>query len=91
MSMNRRGLLATGAAGAALATPHLAQAQPQVVWRCAGSFPKSTDVLWGVQEMFARRVGELTGGARGQKATAVHERETPCRRSFSTRRRTTWP
>jgi TRAP-type mannitol/chloroaromatic compound transport system substrate-binding protein len=61
--MNRRGLLAAGAAGTALAAPNLAAAQPQVMWRCAGSFPKSTDVLWGVQEMIARRVGELTGGA----------------------------
>src|SRR5687767_8246501 len=73
MSMNRRGLLAAGAAGTALATPHLAQAQPQVIWRCAGSFPKSTDVLWGVQEMFARRVGELTGGAFQIKPFAAGE------------------
>jgi TRAP-type mannitol/chloroaromatic compound transport system substrate-binding protein len=63
MSMDRRGLLAAGAAGATLAAPHLASAQTQVLWRCAGSFPKSTDVLWGVQEMIARRVAELTGGA----------------------------
>ncbi|MFC7472921.1 TRAP transporter substrate-binding protein [Dankookia sp. GCM10030260] len=63
MSMKRRGLLAAGAAAPALATPMLANAQPQVLWRCTGSFPKSTDVLWGVQELFARRVGELTGGA----------------------------
>ncbi|WP_149536798.1 TRAP transporter substrate-binding protein [Siccirubricoccus phaeus] len=61
--MNRRGLLAAGAAGTALATPKLASAQPQVMWRLASSFPKSTDVLWGVAELLSRRVAELTGGA----------------------------
>ena len=61
--MNRRGLLAAGAAAPVLAAPNLASAQPQVLWRSAGSFPKSTDVLWGVQEMISRRVAELTGGA----------------------------
>ena len=52
-----------GAPAGLLAAPRLASAQPQVLWRCAGSFPKSTDVLWGVQEMISRRVAELTGGA----------------------------
>ena len=62
--MERRGFLAGGAAGtAALAAPSIAAAQPQVQWRCAGSFPKSTDVLWGVLELLSRRVAELTGNA----------------------------
>jgi TRAP-type mannitol/chloroaromatic compound transport system substrate-binding protein len=62
--MERRGLLAGGAAGTvALAAPSIAAAQPQVQWRCAGSFPKSTDVLWGVLELLSRRVAELTGNA----------------------------
>jgi TRAP-type mannitol/chloroaromatic compound transport system substrate-binding protein len=73
MSMNRRGLLAAGAAGTTLAAPNLANAQPQVMWRCAGSFPKSTDVLWGVQEMISRRVAELTGGAFQIRAFAAGE------------------
>ena len=71
--MNRRGLLAAGAAGSVLATPNLANAQPQVLWRSAGSFPKSTDVLWGVQEMISRRVAELTGGAFQIRAFAAGE------------------
>src|SRR5215217_2226008 len=62
--MERRGFLARGAAGAtALAAPSIAAAQPQVQWRCAGSFPKSTDVLWGVLELLSRRVAELTSNA----------------------------
>jgi TRAP-type mannitol/chloroaromatic compound transport system substrate-binding protein len=66
--MDRRGFVKGAALGApaaaALAAPNLANAQqPQVLWRCASSFPKSVDILWGVQEMIAKRVGELTGGA----------------------------
>jgi TRAP-type mannitol/chloroaromatic compound transport system substrate-binding protein len=72
--MNRRGLLAGGAVTtAALATPNLAAAQPQVLWRCAGSFPKSLDTLWGVQEMISRRVAELTGNAFQIRAFAAGE------------------
>lgn len=61
--MKRRVLVAGGAMAPALATPYLAAAQPQVQWRCPGSFPRSTDVLWGVQELIAKRVAELTSGA----------------------------
>ena len=64
--MNRRRFVAAAAAGAPaglLAAPNLAAAQPQVHWRLASSFPKSTDVLWGVSELLAKRVAELTGGA----------------------------
>ena len=51
MSMNRRGMIAAGGAAPLLAAPRLASAQPQVVWRLASSFPKSTDVLWGVSDV----------------------------------------
>jgi TRAP-type mannitol/chloroaromatic compound transport system substrate-binding protein len=65
--MNRRRLLARGAAGAAgaatLATPKLASAQPRIRWRCPGSFPKSLDTLYGTQDYIARRVSEMTDGA----------------------------
>lgn len=64
--MNRRRFVTAAAAGAPaglLAAPNLAAAQPQVSWRLASSFPKSTDVLWGVSELLAKRVAELTGGA----------------------------
>src|SRR6476659_4395327 len=65
--MNRRRLIASGAAGAAgaatLVTPNLASAQPRIRWRCPGSFPKSLDTLFGTQEYIAKRVSELTDGA----------------------------
>ena len=65
--MDRRGFVRGAALGAPaaglLAAPRLASAQPQVQWRLASSFPKSTDVLWGVAELLQRRVSELTGGA----------------------------
>jgi TRAP-type mannitol/chloroaromatic compound transport system substrate-binding protein len=65
--MNRRRLIASGAAGAAgaatLVTPNLASAQPRIRWRCPGSFPKSLDTLFGTQEFIARRVSEMTDGA----------------------------
>ena len=65
--MNRRRLMASGAAGAAgaaaLATPNLASAQPRIRWRCPGSFPKSLDTLYGTHEHIAKRVAEMTDGA----------------------------
>ena len=62
--MDRRHLMAGGAAGAAaLATPRLASAQPKLRWRCPGSYPKSVDTQWACHELFCRRVGELTDGA----------------------------
>src|SRR3712207_8688253 len=65
--MNRRHLVARGVAGATvgtamLAMPNLAGAQPRIQWRCAGSFPKSLDTLYGNQEYICRRVSELTDG-----------------------------
>jgi len=62
-SVNRRRLLAAGGAAATLGAPHLANAQPRVNWRCAGSFPKSLDTLYWNQETICRRVSELTDGA----------------------------
>src|SRR3712207_8326545 len=62
--MDRRHLMAGGAAGAAaLATPRLASAQPRLRWRCPGSYPKSVDTQWACHELFCKRVGELTDGA----------------------------
>ena len=64
--MDRRRFIASGAAGAAVATvaaPHVANAQPRVRWRCPGSFPKSLDTLYGTQEHICRRVSEITDGA----------------------------
>ncbi|WP_149539014.1 TRAP transporter substrate-binding protein [Siccirubricoccus phaeus] len=60
--MNRRGFVAGAmAAPAALATPALAQgALPEIRWRCASSFPKSLDTIYGAGEHVARRVAALT-------------------------------
>jgi TRAP-type mannitol/chloroaromatic compound transport system substrate-binding protein len=65
--MNRRKFLARGAvaaAGAAAVTQAVAQSKdlPQIRWRCASSFPKSLDTIFGGGEVVAKRVGELTGG-----------------------------
>jgi TRAP-type mannitol/chloroaromatic compound transport system substrate-binding protein len=65
--MNRRKFLARGAvaaAGAAAVTQAVAQSKdlPQIRWRCASSFPKSLDTIYGGAEVVAKRVGELTGG-----------------------------
>ena len=60
--MHRRHLAgAVAAAGAAtLATPALAQAMPEVRWRCASSFPRTLDTIYGAGEHMCRRVAELT-------------------------------
>ncbi len=50
------GVLAAGTA------PAIVQAQAQVRWRLASSFPKSLDTIFGAAEVFAKKVGELTGG-----------------------------
>ena len=50
------GVLATGLA------PAVVQAQAQVRWRLASSFPKSLDTLYGAAELMAKKVGEMSGG-----------------------------
>jgi len=65
--MNRRkflsragfGVISTAAAAQAVAqTPAL----PEVRWRCASSFPKSLDTIYGGGETIAKRVAAITGG-----------------------------
>ncbi len=61
--MDRRSLIARGLAGApvvALATPAIAQTMPELRWRCASSFPKSLDTIYGAGEHVAKRVAALT-------------------------------
>ena len=53
---------AAAAAAAALTTSADAAALPTLTWRCASSFPKSLDTLYGGLERFAKRVGEITEG-----------------------------
>ena len=49
------GVLAAGAAPAV-------HAQAAIRWRLASSFPKSLDTIFGAAEVFAKKVGEMSGG-----------------------------
>src|SRR4051794_28684909 len=63
--MDRRRLIAGGAVAAgtaALAAPAIAQSTPEVRWRCASSFPRSLDTIYGAGEHAAKRVAALTDG-----------------------------
>ena len=62
--MSRRSFIKnTGLAGilAAGTAPAFAQT-PTVKWRCASSFPKSLDTIYGAAETAAKVVSEVTGG-----------------------------
>jgi TRAP-type mannitol/chloroaromatic compound transport system substrate-binding protein len=50
------GVLAAGVA------PAIVNAQANVRWRLTSSFPKSLDTLFGVNDVFAKKVSEMTGG-----------------------------
>jgi len=62
--MKRRNFVKTGGAGlaatAALASPALAQSAPEVRWRCATSWPKSLDTVFGAAETISRIVAAVT-------------------------------
>ncbi len=63
--MDRRRFIAGGAvagSSVALAAPALAQGMPEIRWRCASSFPRSLDTIFGAGEHVARRVAALTDG-----------------------------
>lgn len=49
------GILAAGAAPAV-------HAQAALRWRLASSFPKALDTIYGAAEVFAKKVGEMSGG-----------------------------
>jgi len=49
-----------GVAGAVVAKPAIAQSMPETKWRCAASWPRSLDVLYGTAEVFANAVAEAT-------------------------------
>ena len=54
-----------GSAGAlvaagAVAAPAVAQSMPEIRWRLTSSFPKSLDTLYGLTEVFVKRVAEIT-------------------------------
>ena len=63
--MERRSFITKAAAGiavSALAAPAIAQGNPTINWRLASSFPKSLDTIFGVTEIFSKRVAQLTDG-----------------------------
>ena len=49
------GVLAAGAAPAV-------HAQAAIRWRLASSFPKALDTIYGAADVFAKKVGEMSGG-----------------------------
>ncbi|HEX2531134.1 MAG TPA: twin-arginine translocation signal domain-containing protein, partial [Burkholderiaceae bacterium] len=63
--MERRSFLKKAAAGVsvgAVAAPALAQAQPNIQWRLASSFPKSLDTIFGGAETFSKVLSRMTNG-----------------------------
>ena len=65
--MKRRQFINTTGAGmagilAAGVAPAFAQGGPEVKWRCASSFPKSLDTIYGAAEVMSKRVAAATGG-----------------------------
>jgi TRAP-type mannitol/chloroaromatic compound transport system substrate-binding protein len=60
----RKFLTAAGATAAAtvIAAPAMAQANPEIKWRLASSFPKSLDTIFGAAEVFAKAVSDMTDG-----------------------------
>ncbi|MDP3843334.1 MAG: TRAP transporter substrate-binding protein [Oxalobacteraceae bacterium] len=63
--MERRSFLkkATVSVGAgAIAAPAIVNAQSQVRWRLASSFPKALDTIFGAADVFAKAVSAMSGG-----------------------------
>lgn len=62
--MQRRKVLKViGAASTSiLAAPAIAQSQPVIRWRCASSYPKSLDTVFGATEIVSKTVSEMTDG-----------------------------
>ena len=50
------GILAAGVA------PAITHAQQNIRWRLTSGFPKPLDTIYGAAEVFAKKVGEMTGG-----------------------------
>ncbi|QNK71964.1 TRAP transporter substrate-binding protein DctP [Variovorax sp. PAMC28562] len=62
--MNRRSLIKNAGIAGILAAgiAPAVHAQAAVRWRCASSFPKSMDTIFGTSEVFVKRVSDMTGG-----------------------------
>ena len=63
--MKRRNFLATAGAGlaaGAVASPAIAQSNPEIRWRLTSGFPKSLDTIYGGADFLAKFVSEATEG-----------------------------
>lgn len=61
--IKKAGLVGSGAAAASvLAAPAIAQTAPKITWRCASSFPKSLDTIYGAAQTMANHVKAATDG-----------------------------
>jgi TRAP-type mannitol/chloroaromatic compound transport system substrate-binding protein len=61
--MKRREFLKAAGGGlavSAVAAPAVAQSMPEIKWRMTVSWPKSLDTLYGGNELFVKRMAELT-------------------------------
>jgi TRAP-type mannitol/chloroaromatic compound transport system substrate-binding protein len=61
-SFIQRAAVGTAGAAAVIAAPAVVNAQAQVRWRLASSFPKALDTIFGAGEVFAKQVSTATGG-----------------------------
>ena len=50
------------AAASSLAAPAVAQSMPKITWRCASSFPKSLDTIYGGAVTLSKYLSEATDG-----------------------------
>ncbi len=63
--MDRRSLIKNAGIAGVLASgvaPAIVHAQANVRWRLTSSFPKALDTLFGVADVFAKHVSDMTGG-----------------------------
>ena len=56
------GVAVAAAAASSLPAPAIAQAMPDIKWRCTSSFPKALDTLYGAAETMSKRVAAATDG-----------------------------
>src|SRR5690606_15185446 len=63
MSIRRRQFLAgtaTAIAAGTVATPAIAQSQPEIRWRLTSSFPRVLDTIFGTAQTLAKYMAEAT-------------------------------
>jgi TRAP-type mannitol/chloroaromatic compound transport system substrate-binding protein len=67
------GVAGAGALASSMPAPAIAQAQPELKWRMASSFPKSLDTIYGGAEDIAAYVAAMTDGKFQIRAFAAGE------------------